>query len=74
MIKKRFLDTFYDGFLAKSPAIAQMFAKTDFKNPKTHASPATRNFSSRQKCTRCGLIAVGASQPTDRRVITMLDA
>jgi hemoglobin-like flavoprotein len=30
----RFLDTFYDGFLSKSPAIAQMFAKTDFKLQK----------------------------------------
>jgi hemoglobin-like flavoprotein len=27
---KRFLDTFYEGFLSKSPAVAQMFAKTDF--------------------------------------------
>jgi hemoglobin-like flavoprotein len=27
---ERFLDTFYDGFLSKSPAIAQMFAQTDF--------------------------------------------
>jgi hemoglobin-like flavoprotein len=31
---ERFLDTFYDGFLSKSPAIAQMFAKTDFKLQK----------------------------------------
>jgi hemoglobin-like flavoprotein len=27
---KRFLDTFYDVFLSKSPSIAQMFAETDF--------------------------------------------
>jgi hemoglobin-like flavoprotein len=27
---ERFLDTFYDAFLSKSPAVAQMFAKTDF--------------------------------------------
>lgn len=27
---ERFLDTFYDGFLSKSPAVAQMFADTDF--------------------------------------------
>ena len=27
---ERFLDTFYDGFLSKSPAVAQMFAETDF--------------------------------------------
>ncbi len=31
---ERFLDTFYDGFLSKSPAVAQMFAKTDFKLQK----------------------------------------
>jgi hemoglobin-like flavoprotein len=31
---ERFLDTFYDGLLSKSPAIAQMFAKTDFKIQK----------------------------------------
>ena len=31
---ERFLDTFYDGFLSKSPTIAQMFAKTDFKFQK----------------------------------------
>ncbi len=31
---ERFLDTFYDGFLSKSPAIAQMFANTDFKIQK----------------------------------------
>jgi len=31
---ERFLDTFYDRFLSKSPAIAQMFAKTDFKLQK----------------------------------------
>jgi hemoglobin-like flavoprotein len=31
---ERFLDTFYDGFLSKSPAIAQMFAKTDFRIQK----------------------------------------
>ena len=31
---ERFLDTFYDGFLFKSPAVAQMFAKTDFKLQK----------------------------------------
>ena len=31
---ERFLDTFYDGFLSKSPAVAQMFAKTDFKFQK----------------------------------------
>jgi hemoglobin-like flavoprotein len=31
---ERFLDTFYDEFLSKSPAIAQMFAKTDFKFQK----------------------------------------
>ena len=30
----RFFDTFYDGFLSKSPAVAQMFAKTDFKLQK----------------------------------------
>jgi hemoglobin-like flavoprotein len=30
----RFLDTFYEGFLSKSPAVAQMFAKTDFKLQK----------------------------------------
>jgi hemoglobin-like flavoprotein len=29
-----FLDTFYEGFLSKSPAVAEMFAKTDFKNQK----------------------------------------
>lgn len=29
-----FLDTFYDKFLAKSPAVAQMFANTDFKLQK----------------------------------------
>jgi hemoglobin-like flavoprotein len=29
-----FLDTFYDAFLSKSPAVAQMFAKTDFKIQK----------------------------------------
>ena len=29
-----FLDTFYDAFLSKSPAVAQMFAKTDFKLQK----------------------------------------
>ena len=29
-----FLDTFYDCFLAKSPAIAQMFSKTDLKLQK----------------------------------------
>jgi hemoglobin-like flavoprotein len=27
---ERFLDTFYDGFLSKSAAVAQMFAETDF--------------------------------------------
>jgi hemoglobin-like flavoprotein len=27
---ERFLDTFYDAFLAKSPEVAQLFAKTDF--------------------------------------------
>jgi hemoglobin-like flavoprotein len=27
---ERFLDTFYDRFLSKSPAVAQMFAETDF--------------------------------------------
>ena len=27
---ERFLDTFYDGFLSTSPAVAQMFADTDF--------------------------------------------
>ena len=27
---ERFLDTFYDAFLSKSPAVAQMFAETDF--------------------------------------------
>jgi hemoglobin-like flavoprotein len=32
--EERFLDTFYDGFLSKSPAVAQMFAKTDFKFQK----------------------------------------
>ena len=31
---ERFLDTFYDAFLSKSPAIAQMFADTDFKIQK----------------------------------------
>jgi hemoglobin-like flavoprotein len=31
---ERFLDTFYDSFLSKSPAIAQMFVKTDFKLQK----------------------------------------
>ncbi|TWU24794.1 globin [Bythopirellula polymerisocia] len=31
---ERFLDTFYDEFLSKSPVIAQMFAKTDFKVQK----------------------------------------
>jgi hemoglobin-like flavoprotein len=31
---ERFLDTFYDGFLSKSPAIAQLFAKTEFKLQK----------------------------------------
>ena len=31
---ERFLDTFYDAFLSKSPAVAQMFAKTDFKFQK----------------------------------------
>jgi hemoglobin-like flavoprotein len=31
---ERFLDTFYDVFLSKSPAIAQMFAKTNFKFQK----------------------------------------
>ena len=31
---ERFLDTFYDGFLSKSPAIAQMFATTNFKFQK----------------------------------------
>jgi hypothetical protein len=31
---EHFLDTFYDGFLSKSPAIAQMFAQTDFKIQK----------------------------------------
>ena len=31
---ERFLDTFYDTFLAKSPAVAQLFAKTDFKLQK----------------------------------------
>ena len=31
---ENFLDTFYDVFLSKSPAIAQMFAKTDFKLQK----------------------------------------
>jgi hemoglobin-like flavoprotein len=31
---ERFLDTFYDGFLSKSPAVAQMFAKTNFKFQK----------------------------------------
>jgi hemoglobin-like flavoprotein len=31
---ERFLDTFYDRFLSKSPAVAQMFAKTDFKFQK----------------------------------------
>jgi hemoglobin-like flavoprotein len=31
---ERFLDTFYDGFLSKSPVIAQMFAKTDFRIQK----------------------------------------
>lgn len=29
-----FLDTFYDGFLSKSPAIARMFAETDFRFQK----------------------------------------
>ena len=29
-----FLDTFYNGFLSKSPVIVQMFAKTDFKLQK----------------------------------------
>jgi hemoglobin-like flavoprotein len=31
---ERFLDTFYDRFLSKSSAVAQMFAKTDFKIQK----------------------------------------
>ena len=31
---ERFLDTFYDAFLSKSPTVAQMFAKTDFKFQK----------------------------------------
>ena len=31
---ERFIDTFYDGFLSKSPAIAQMFSKTDFRIQK----------------------------------------
>ncbi len=31
---EHFLDTFYDGFLSKSPAIAQMFANTEFKLQK----------------------------------------
>ena len=30
----RFLDTFYDAFLSKSPDVAQLFAKTDFKIQK----------------------------------------
>ena len=29
-----FLDTFYDAFLSKSPAVAQLFAKTDFRIQK----------------------------------------
>ena len=31
---ERFLDTFYEVFLAKSPAVAMMFAQTDFKIQK----------------------------------------
>ena len=31
---ERFLDTFYDVFLSKSPEVAQLFAKTDFKTQK----------------------------------------
>jgi hemoglobin-like flavoprotein len=31
---ERFLDTFYDLFLSKSPAIAQLFEKTEFKLQK----------------------------------------
>jgi hemoglobin-like flavoprotein len=31
---ERFLDTFYDTFLAKSPEVAQLFARTDFKIQK----------------------------------------
>jgi len=31
---ERFLDTFYDEFLSKSPAVAQMFAQTDFRIQK----------------------------------------
>ena len=31
---ERFLDTFYDLFLSKSPAVAQLFADTDFKIQK----------------------------------------
>lgn len=29
-----FLDTFYDEFLSKSPAVAELFARTDFKIQK----------------------------------------
>jgi hemoglobin-like flavoprotein len=31
---ERFLNTFYDAFLSKSPVVAQMFARTDFKIQK----------------------------------------
>ena len=31
---ERFLDTFYDAFLSKSPEVAQLFAKTDFRIQK----------------------------------------
>ena len=31
---EHFLDTFYNAFLSKSPAVAQMFADTDFKIQK----------------------------------------
>ncbi len=31
---EHFLDTFYDVFLSKSPEVAQLFAKTDFKTQK----------------------------------------
>jgi hemoglobin-like flavoprotein len=60
---ERFLDTFYDVFLSKSPAIAQMFATTNFKFQKLMLRQSLLEmlcfdrgmFGTRQEIERLGL-------------------
>ncbi len=48
---ERFLDTFYDAFLSKSPAVAQLFAQTDFRFQKL----AIRQSLLEMLCFDCGM-------------------